>query len=131
MKKNMSIKFPVQSADELRSIHAEYLIQLASRVMQGQEVVNEFRQTINLTEFLNSLNAERQSVQTHNNELVKHRKEELVDIIIPVYKNAYLTKRCIDSVLTNLREIREFSPRIIIINDSPDDDEVNSLLKES
>ena len=116
------------TVSELKAAHDEQFTSLASRIMQNQEVGNEFRQTINLTEFLNSLNAERQSVQTQNNELVKHRKEELVDIIIPVYQNASLTKRCIDSVLTNLREIREFSPRLIIINDSPDDNEVNSLL---
>jgi GT2 family glycosyltransferase len=51
-----------------------------------------------------------------------------IDIIIPVYKNAALTKSCIDTVLSNIREIKQFSPRLLIINDSPDDHEVNSLL---
>ncbi|MFZ4545769.1 MAG: glycosyltransferase [Saprospiraceae bacterium] len=130
MKNIMNAKFSIQTANELRHIHSEHFIQLASKVMQGQDVDNEFHQTINLAEVLNSLNAERQSVEILNNKLVKNSEGELVDIIIPVYQNASLTKLCIDSVLTNLKEIREFSPRLIIINDSPDDDEVNSLLKD-
>lgn len=51
-----------------------------------------------------------------------------IDIIVPVYKNATLTKICIDSILDNMQEIARFSPRIIIINDSPDDEEVSLLL---
>jgi GT2 family glycosyltransferase/glycosyltransferase involved in cell wall biosynthesis len=54
--------------------------------------------------------------------------DQSIDIIIPVYKNAALTKSCIDSVLSNIREIKQFSPRLLVINDSPDDHEVNSLL---
>lgn len=54
---------------------------------------------------------------------------QAIDIIIPVYKNAALTKICIDSILNNMQEIAKFSPRIVIINDSPDDEEVNRLLK--
>ncbi|MCF8007934.1 MAG: glycosyltransferase [Methylovulum sp.] len=110
------------TVSELKAAHDEQFIHLASRVIQGQEVGNEFRQTINLTEVLNSLNVERN--------VNKNSAGVLVDIIIPVYKNAHLTKLCIDSVLANIPEIQEFSPRLIIINDSPDDDGVNSLLKE-
>jgi GT2 family glycosyltransferase len=54
---------------------------------------------------------------------------QAIDIIIPVYKNAALTKSCIDSVLTNIKEIKQYSPRLLVINDSPDDKEVNLLLK--
>lgn len=53
-----------------------------------------------------------------------------INLIVPVYKNAALTKRCIDSILENIQEIKQFSPRLLIINDSPDDKEVNALLKE-
>lgn len=53
-----------------------------------------------------------------------------IDIIIPVYKNALLTKRCIDSVLENIHEIKQFSPRLLVINDSPDDQAVNSMLED-
>jgi GT2 family glycosyltransferase len=52
-----------------------------------------------------------------------------IDIIIPVYRNASLTKCCIESVLTNIHEIEQFSPRLLIINDSPDDKEVSSILE--
>jgi len=51
-----------------------------------------------------------------------------IDIIIPIYRNATLTKRCIDSILENIQEIRQFSPRLLLINDSPDDQEVNGML---
>lgn len=53
---------------------------------------------------------------------------QAIDLIIPVYKNALLTKRCIDSVLANIKEIKQFSPRLLVINDSPDDQDVNLML---
>ncbi|MES2682530.1 MAG: glycosyltransferase [Pseudomonadota bacterium] len=52
-----------------------------------------------------------------------------VDLIVPAYKNAALTKECIDSILTNIPEISEYDPRLVIVNDSPDDDECTKLLK--
>jgi GT2 family glycosyltransferase len=55
---------------------------------------------------------------------------QAIDIIIPVYKNAELTKRCIDSVLKNIDEIKAHSPRLLIVNDSPDDQDVNSMLEQ-
>ena len=51
-----------------------------------------------------------------------------VDIIIPVYKNVALTKICLDSIRDNLGEISDYFPRIILINDSPDDIAVTKLL---
>ena len=51
-----------------------------------------------------------------------------LDLIIPVYKNAALTKACVNSILSNLDEIKHLSPRLILINDSPDHDEVSELL---
>ena len=52
-----------------------------------------------------------------------------IDLIIPVYKNAPLTKRCIDSVLENLAELSHLDARVILINDSPDDDPTTELLR--
>ena len=51
-----------------------------------------------------------------------------LDIVIPIYKNAELVRACIDSVLANLGEIAERQPRLLLIDDSPDDAEVNALL---
>ena len=51
-----------------------------------------------------------------------------IDIIVPVYRNASATKRCIGSILENVQEIRQYAPRLIVINDSPDDREVNVVV---
>ncbi|MCD6026103.1 MAG: glycosyl transferase group 1 family protein [Solimicrobium sp.] len=53
-----------------------------------------------------------------------------IDLIIPVYKNKELTEKCITSLIANLEEIKYLSPRIILINDSPDDNEVSTFLFE-
>ncbi len=54
----------------------------------------------------------------------------MIDIIIPVYRNASVTRRCIDSVLRNISEIAQYLPRVIVINDSVDDEAVNMMLAE-
>lgn len=51
-----------------------------------------------------------------------------IDIIIPVYKNVALVKDCLDSLRRNLGEIAAFEPRIVVINDSPDDRPVTEYL---
>lgn len=51
-----------------------------------------------------------------------------IDIIVPVYKNKELTELCLNSIIQNIEEIKENSPRIIIINDSPDHVEVSKFL---
>lgn len=51
-------------------------------------------------------------------------------VIVPVYKNAELTRHCLNSLLANLAEIAERSPRVVVINDSPDDDAVRAVLSE-
>ena len=56
-------------------------------------------------------------------------KINALDLIIPVYKNTALTKACLESVLHNLEEIAHLAPRLIVINDSPDHEEVSLLLK--
>jgi GT2 family glycosyltransferase len=52
-----------------------------------------------------------------------------LDIIVPVYRNAELTRACVDSILRHQGEIAERRPRLLLINDSPDDDEVVLLLR--
>lgn len=51
-----------------------------------------------------------------------------IDLIIPVYKNKELTEKCVNSIFENIKEIEHFSPRLILINDSPDDKEVSTFL---
>jgi GT2 family glycosyltransferase len=55
-------------------------------------------------------------------------KSNSIDLIVPVYKNVALTKACLDSILKNVDEIKHLLPRLIVINDSPDDEEVSRLL---
>jgi GT2 family glycosyltransferase len=50
-------------------------------------------------------------------------------IIVPVYRNAELTRACVDSILRHWGEVAERRPRLLLINDSPDDDEVVLLLR--
>jgi GT2 family glycosyltransferase len=51
-----------------------------------------------------------------------------IDIIVPVYRRAELTIRCLQSLARYIHEISDRDPRLIIINDSPDDEEVRRLL---
>jgi GT2 family glycosyltransferase len=53
-----------------------------------------------------------------------------VDLIIPVYKNKDLTARCLESLTRNIAEIQANSPRVIVVNDSPDDLDVTQYLRE-
>lgn len=52
-----------------------------------------------------------------------------LDIIIPIYKNADLVRICVESVLRHLGEIADHCPRVVLINDSPGDEAVESLLR--
>ncbi len=56
------------------------------------------------------------------------RDPDPLDIIVPIYKNADLTRRCIESLIDNLTEINDYAPRLILINDSPSDESVIRLL---
>lgn len=51
-----------------------------------------------------------------------------LDIIIPVYRNADLVEACLDSLNAHIGEVADHAPRIIVINDSPDDEAVTALL---
>ena len=52
-----------------------------------------------------------------------------IDIIVPVYRNAGLVKDCVDSLLEHIAEIADRKPRLLLINDSPDDIAVTTLLR--
>ncbi len=51
-----------------------------------------------------------------------------IDIIVPVYRRAEITTRCLQSLARYIHEISDRDPRLIIVNDSPDDEEVRRLL---
>jgi GT2 family glycosyltransferase/glycosyltransferase involved in cell wall biosynthesis len=53
----------------------------------------------------------------------------LLNIIVPVYRNAGLVELCLNSLLQHLPEIAEHSPRIVVVNDCPGDRETDSLLR--
>jgi GT2 family glycosyltransferase len=55
-----------------------------------------------------------------------HRR---IDLIVPIYKNAELVKACVDSLIRHLPEIAESRPRLVLVNDSPDDADVAQLLQ--
>jgi GT2 family glycosyltransferase/glycosyltransferase involved in cell wall biosynthesis len=52
-----------------------------------------------------------------------------IDLIVPIYRNATLVAACVDSLLAHATEIADRKPRLVLINDSPDDAEINVLLK--
>jgi GT2 family glycosyltransferase len=53
---------------------------------------------------------------------------EAIDIIVPIYKSAALTKRCLDSIAANIHELAAFECRLILINDSPGQADVTEVL---
>jgi GT2 family glycosyltransferase len=53
---------------------------------------------------------------------------EAIDIIVPVYKNAALTERCLRSLAQHLHELSGIRTRLLLLNDSPDDTEVAAVL---
>lgn len=54
-----------------------------------------------------------------------------LDLIIPVYRNVDLVEACITSLVQHIDEVAAYEPRIIVINDSPDDTAVNSYLTQA
>lgn len=51
-----------------------------------------------------------------------------ISLIIPAYRNAGLLKNCIESILENIDEIRQYDAHITVVNDSPEDAEVSEYL---
>ena len=52
-----------------------------------------------------------------------------IDLIIPVYRNEDLTRRCIESIVAHIDELEKLAPRIVLVNDSPDDEGTTALLR--
>lgn len=51
-------------------------------------------------------------------------------IIVPVYKSVELAELCLSTLFANLLEIADLEPRVLAINDSPDDASVCALLRQ-
>ncbi len=51
-----------------------------------------------------------------------------IDVIVPVYRNAQMLSDCVQSLLANWSEVADRSPRLVLVNDSPDDAPVAELL---
>jgi GT2 family glycosyltransferase/glycosyltransferase involved in cell wall biosynthesis len=52
-----------------------------------------------------------------------------IDIIVPVYKSVDLTTRCLNSLAKHINEIAGSDPRLIVINDSPGEQDVHRMLE--
>jgi GT2 family glycosyltransferase/glycosyltransferase involved in cell wall biosynthesis len=52
-----------------------------------------------------------------------------LDLIVPIYRNKELSAACLDSLLQNMGEIAPYRPRLLLVNDSPDDAEVTDYLR--
>jgi GT2 family glycosyltransferase len=55
---------------------------------------------------------------------------EAIDIVVPVYKSVALTSQCLLSLSAHIQELGVYSPRLIIINDSPGEADVAAMLAE-
>jgi GT2 family glycosyltransferase len=51
-----------------------------------------------------------------------------LDVIVPIYKNAALVSVCVRSLIEHLDEVTAHNPRLVLINDSPDDEDIEELL---
>jgi GT2 family glycosyltransferase len=56
-------------------------------------------------------------------------ERKAIDIIVPVYKSVQLTTRCLNSLADHIQEIASCNPRLLIINDSPDEPDVREMLE--
>jgi GT2 family glycosyltransferase/glycosyltransferase involved in cell wall biosynthesis len=56
-------------------------------------------------------------------------ERKAIDIIVPVYKSVQLTTRCLNSLADQIQEIASSNPRLIVINDSPDEPDVREMLE--
>jgi GT2 family glycosyltransferase len=60
--------------------------------------------------------------------VVAHTDRKAIEIIVPVYKSAQLTARCLKSLAEHVQEIASGDPRLIVINDSPGEPDVRQML---
>jgi GT2 family glycosyltransferase len=65
----------------------------------------------------------------HSNVVISSSFPRRIDIIVPIYKNAELVCACVTSIMDHLHEIDSYKPRLVLINDSPCDEEVNALVR--
>lgn len=52
-----------------------------------------------------------------------------IDVIVPVYRNPALTRDCIASLRRHWAELAGRSPRLVLVDDSPDDTETSAMLE--
>lgn len=73
-----------------------------------------------------------QIIDKHSSSLIEENMENLgnIDLIVPVYKNVDMLRECLSSLLENVAEIEDYKPRLVIVNDSPDDVDVAAYLAE-
>jgi GT2 family glycosyltransferase len=70
------------------------------------------------------------SIQAESPQLtVSASDRRAIDIIVPVYKSASLAARCLESLAGHLHELSSSAPRVIVINDSPGDGDVQQVLQ--
>src|ERR1700682_5365934 len=60
--------------------------------------------------------------------VVAHTDRKAIEIIVPVYKSAQLTARCLKSLAEHVQEIASGDPRLIVIHDSPGEPDVRKML---
>jgi GT2 family glycosyltransferase len=62
---------------------------------------------------------------------VEYFEKMKIDIVVPVYRNLDLVRGCLSSLEAHLTEIAEFDPRLVVIDDSPDDTLVSAYLTDA
>jgi GT2 family glycosyltransferase len=69
------------------------------------------------------------SITQESIQVLASKPHRALDIIVPIYRNAGLASECIRSILDHIDEIAELEPRLVLVNDSPGDDDVVLLLE--
>jgi GT2 family glycosyltransferase len=75
------------------------------------------------------LATERLTAVAHSHVFAGALERKAIDIIVPVYKSVQLTTRCLNSLADHIQEIATSNPRLIVINDSPDEPDVREMLE--
>jgi GT2 family glycosyltransferase len=75
------------------------------------------------------LATERLTAVEHPRAVVGTLGRKAIDIIVPVYKSVHLTTRCLNSLADQIQEIASSNPRLIVINDSPGEPDVDRMLE--
>jgi GT2 family glycosyltransferase len=75
------------------------------------------------------LATERLTAVAHPQSVVGALDRKAIDIIVPVYKSVHLTTRCLNSLADQIQEIASSNPRLIVINDSPGESDVDRMLE--